>query len=211
MFRVLLARLINTSFSFNGAGASPQPSKVPFIWVIYGSSSRSTRGMADPVHISVWWSTPGLGKINRAIREKINKWWALPLPNSPESLLRQSERRWGSRKRDFNMNFAPFNGGPGYFFSQFHPCSFILFSHAPFPIFLLLCHCVTLPTVIVNTAIMDCERLNYSLHRALGELWQNVVADKNASSSAPLQWWRVPMRVDQREPFPWGPPSRRTN
>lgn len=52
-FRVLSARLINTSFSFNGAGASPQPSKVPFIWVIYGSSSRSTRGTVDPVHISV--------------------------------------------------------------------------------------------------------------------------------------------------------------
>lgn len=144
VFRVLLARLINTSFSFNGAGASPQPSKVPFIWVIYGSSSRSTQGMADPVHISVWWSTPGLGKINRAIWEKINKWWALPLPNSPESLLRQSERRWSGRKRDFNMNFAPFNGGPGYVFSQSHPCSFILFPHAPLPIFPLLCHCVPL-------------------------------------------------------------------
>ena len=70
VFRVLSARLINTSFSFNGAGASPQPSKVPFIWVIYGSSSRSTQGMADPVHISVCPSTPGLGKINRAIWEK---------------------------------------------------------------------------------------------------------------------------------------------
>lgn len=50
-------------------------------------------------------------------------------------------------------------------------------------------------TVIVNTAIMDCVRLNYSLCRALGELWQNAVADKNASSSAPHQWWRA-----QQEP-----------
>lgn len=68
VFRV--AWLINTSFSFNGAGASPQPSKVPFIWVIYGSSSRRTRGTADPVRISVCLSTSGLGKINRAEWEK---------------------------------------------------------------------------------------------------------------------------------------------
>lgn len=33
--RVLSAWLINTSFSFNGAGASRQPSKALFIWVIY--------------------------------------------------------------------------------------------------------------------------------------------------------------------------------
>ncbi|MEQ2196535.1 hypothetical protein XENOCAPTIV_002235, partial [Xenoophorus captivus] len=68
--RMLSAWLINTSFSFNGAGASRQPSKVPFIWVIYGSSLRSTQGTADPVHITVCRSTPGLGKINRAIWEK---------------------------------------------------------------------------------------------------------------------------------------------
>lgn len=70
VFRVPSAWLINTSFSFNGAGASPQPSKVPFIWVIYGSSSRRTRGTADPVRISVCLSTSGLGKINRAVWEK---------------------------------------------------------------------------------------------------------------------------------------------
>lgn len=40
-----------------------------------------------------------------------------------------------------------------------------------------------------------------------GELWRNAVADKNVSSSAPLQWWRAPVRVDQRELFPQGPPS----
>lgn len=70
LLRMLSAWLINTSFSFNGAGASLQPSKVPFIWVIYGSSSRRAQGTADPVRITVCWSTPGLRKINRAIWEK---------------------------------------------------------------------------------------------------------------------------------------------
>lgn len=108
------------------------------------------------------------------------------------------------------MNFAPFNIGPGSFFSQFHPFSFFLFySISLFTLTYLL---LPLPpcfssTVIVNTAIMDCVRLNYSLCRALGELWRNAAADKNASSSAPLQWWRALVRVDQREPFPQGPPA----
>lgn len=43
VFRALSARLINTSFSFNGAAAlQPSQRKRPFIWVIYGSSWRSS-------------------------------------------------------------------------------------------------------------------------------------------------------------------------
>lgn len=87
----------------------------------------------------------------------------------------------------------------------FFVSSFIAFPRTLFCLLALpLC---SSSAVIVNTAIMDCVRLNYSLCRALGELWRNAVTDKNASSSAPLQWWRAPARVDQREPFPQGPPS----
>ncbi len=42
--RVLSAWLINTSFSFNGAGASRQPSKALFIWVIYVFPRGAPRG-----------------------------------------------------------------------------------------------------------------------------------------------------------------------
>lgn len=78
------------------------------------------------------------------------------------------------------MYFAPFNVGPDLSFDSISLCTLLYLS-----ITLPLCSSYT---VIVNTAIMDCVRLNYCLCRALGELWRNAVADKNASSSAPLLW-----------------------
>lgn len=69
--RVLSAWLINTSFSFNGAGASLQPSKALFIWVIYVFPRGAPRGCGicphrcAPQRLKAWGKLIGLSLKNK--------------------------------------------------------------------------------------------------------------------------------------------------